>query len=39
MQLKKSEVCFLGHLRTVKGVQADPRKIWAITEMPKHIDI
>ena len=39
MQLKKSEVRFLGHLLTANGVQADPEKIRAITEMPKPTDV
>jgi len=39
MQLKKPEVRFLGHLLTAKGVQADPEKIRAITEMPKPTDV
>ena len=39
MQLKKSEVRFLGHLLTTNGVQADPEKIHAITEMPKPTDV
>ena len=39
MQLMKSEVRFLGHLLTANGVQADPEKIRAITEMPKPTDV
>ena len=39
IQLKKSEVRFLGHLLTANGVQADPEKIRAITETPKPTDI
>ena len=39
MQLKKSQVRFLGHLLTAKGVQADPEKIRAITEMPNPTDV
>ena len=39
MQLKKSQVCLMGHLLTAKGVQADPEKIRAITEMPNPTDV
>ena len=39
MQLKKSQVRFLGHLLTANGGQADPEKIRAIIEMPKPTDV
>ena len=39
IQLKMSQVSFLGHLVTANGVQADPDKVRAITEMPKPIDV
>ena len=39
IQLKKSKVRFLGHLVTANGVQADPEKILAITEMPNPTDV
>ena len=39
IQLKMSQVSFLGHLVTANGVQADPDKVCAITEMPKPIDV
>ncbi|XP_053403100.1 uncharacterized protein K02A2.6-like [Mercenaria mercenaria] len=37
-QLHKTEMQFVGHLLTDKGVQADPSKIEAITKMPKPTD-
>ena len=39
IQLKMPEVRFLGHLLTANGVQADPDKVRAITEMPNPTDV
>ena len=39
IQLKKTEVRFLGHLLTAKGVQADPEKVRAISDMPTPTDV
>ena len=38
MQLHKTEMQFVGHLLTDKGVKVDPTKIEAITNMPKPTD-
>lgn len=39
IQLKMTEVRFLGHLLTANGVQADPEKVRAISDMPKPTDV
>ena len=35
MNLRKSEVRFMGHLITKEGLQSDPEKVKAVQEMPK----
>jgi len=39
MKLRMSEVNFMGHLLTNKGLKPDPTKVEAITKMPKPQDI
>ena len=39
IQVKKTEVRFLRHLLTANGVQADPEKVRAISDMPKPTDV
>ena len=38
MKLRMSEVSFMGHLLTNKGLKPDPAKVEAITKMPKPQD-
>jgi len=39
MRLRMSEVNFMGHLLTNKGLKSDPAKVEAITKMPKPRDV
>ena len=39
MKLRMSEVNFMGHLLTNKGLKPDPAKVEAITKMPKPQDV
>ena len=39
MKLRMSEVNFMGHLLTNKGLKPDPTKVEAITKMPKPQDV
>ena len=39
MKLRTSEVNFMGHLLTNKGLKPDPAKVEAITKMPKPQDV
>ena len=39
MKLRMSEVNFMGHLLTSKGLKPDPAKVEAITKMPKPQDV
>lgn len=38
VQLRKSEIQYIGHLLTSEGVKPDPRKVSAITSMPSPRD-
>uniref|UniRef100_A0A8C5QD11 Gypsy retrotransposon integrase-like protein 1 n=1 Tax=Leptobrachium leishanense TaxID=445787 RepID=A0A8C5QD11_9ANUR len=38
-QLRKTEVPYIGHLLSAQGLQADPSKVKAITEMPRPTDV
>ena len=37
--LRKTSITFMGHLITNKGIEADPRKVTAITKMPMPNDV
>ena len=39
IKLRQSEVPFIGHIATSKGLRADPNKVKAITEMPRPTDV